>query len=31
VLFVGRTRFTKTFANEQDGAEFGTMSLAWHY
>jgi hypothetical protein len=31
VLFVGRTRFSKTFTNERDGAEFGTMSLSWHY
>ncbi len=31
VFFLGRTRFTKTFANERERSEFGTMSLSWYF
>jgi lipid A 3-O-deacylase len=31
VFFAGRTYFTKAFETERERAEFGTMSLSWHY
>jgi hypothetical protein len=31
VFFLGRTYFTKTFANERERSEFGTLSLSWYY
>lgn len=31
VFFIGRTTFTKAFAGERKRADFGTVSLSWHY
>ena len=31
VLFLGQTRFTKTFDTERQRVEFGTLSLSWYY
>ncbi|HEU0199634.1 MAG TPA: lipid A deacylase LpxR family protein [Burkholderiaceae bacterium] len=31
VFFLGRTYFTKTFTNERERSEFGTLSVSWYF